>query len=335
MSRQLRRLGPDTWLLCGFLAWLLAVAVIRAAPGPAAPAATTGEILPPVVGDISQDAAQTPAEYAGEDICLFCHELEGDGYLNSAHHFVSDPRTPAAANSCETCHGPGAAHFDADDPATVPMFNPAKAPADEVNALCLGCHDTGEHALWQGSQHEARGLSCVDCHSQHRNNTDTMLLKGETQMATCATCHRDKVAKMARAAHMPVLEGEMECTSCHNAHGSTNVRLLRVGDSIAESCTSCHADKRGPYLWEHPSTRDGCVTCHDPHGSSNERLLVTRTPMLCQRCHVASRHPADIYDEAEFGATLNANRRVFGRSCVTCHSNIHGSNHPGGQRFTR
>jgi len=26
---------------------------------------------------------------------------------------------------------------------------------------------------------------------------------------------------------------------------------------------------------------------------------------------------------------------VLGSSCVSCHSNIHGSNHPGGHAFTR
>jgi len=134
---------------------------------------------------------------------------------------------------------------------------------------------------------------------------------------------------------MPVREGKLECTTCHNVHGATNVRLLRKGDSIAEMCTSCHADKRGPYLWEHAPARDGCVTCHDPHGSSNERMLVARPPILCQRCHVMTRHPSTIYDAALVGAGSNPSIRVFARSCVTCHSAIHGSNHPSGQRFVR
>ena len=38
------------------------------------------------------------------------------------------------------------------------------------------------------------------------------------------------------------------------------------------------------------------MTCHDPHGSSNERMLVAKPPILCQRCHVATRHPSTIYD---------------------------------------
>jgi DmsE family decaheme c-type cytochrome len=166
----------------------------------------------------------------------------------------------------------------------------------------------------------------------HAGKSELFQLKEKTQRELCATCHRDKVSKLDRSGHMPVREGKLECSSCHNPHGATNVRLLRKGDSISELCASCHADKRGPFLWEHAPVRDGCVTCHDPHGSMNERMLVSKPPILCQRCHVATRHPATIYDTA---AIASSGIRVFARSCVTCHSAIHGSNHPSGQRFIR
>jgi predicted CXXCH cytochrome family protein len=126
---------------------------------------------------------------------------------------------------------------------------------------------------------------------------------------------------------MPVREGKLQCSTCHNVHGSTNVKLLRKGDSISELCTSCHAEKRGPFLWEHAPSRDGCTTCHDPHGSANERMLVAKAPLLCQRCHVGTRHPSTIYDAALVGVGSNPSVRVYARSCVTCHWPS-GSNHP-------
>ena len=33
--------------------------------------------------------------------------------------------------------------------------------------------------------------------------------------------------------------------------------------------------------------------------------------------------------------TVSKSNRMFGRSCVNCHSNIHGSNHPSGQSYMR
>jgi len=47
-----------------------------------------------------------------------------------------------------------------------------------------------------------------------------------------------------------VREGKMECSSCHNPHGSTNVRLLKTGNSINESCSTCHSQQVRPLLAE-------------------------------------------------------------------------------------
>jgi DmsE family decaheme c-type cytochrome len=131
---------------------------------------------------------------------------------------------------------------------------------------------------------------------------------------------------------MPVREGKMECSSCHNPHGSTNVRLLKIGNWVNEICVSCHTEKRGPYIWDHAPAREACSTCHDPHGSNQERMLVAKMPMLCQRCHVATRHPSSIYDGSDLNSRSN---RLIGRSCVNCHSQIHGSNSPAGHTFLR
>ncbi len=85
----------------------------------------------------------------------------------------------------------------------------------------------------------------------------------------------------------------MDCTICHTPHGSTNVRMLKVGNTVNDTCASCHAEKRGPFLWEHAAGRENCASCHDPHGSNNDRMLVAKEPMLCQRCHVSQPAPRD------------------------------------------
>jgi DmsE family decaheme c-type cytochrome len=317
--------------------WLAALVTVQIK---AAPSVAPAE-KPEVAADLSATpAAQgTPqgvvapqssnAKYVGEDTCLTCHENVKAGYDKSKHHIAIDDRTPAAKQSCETCHGPGSEH--AEDPTEKHLVNLKTAKADVVNATCTTCHNRGEHALWDTSTHANRGVACTSCHSVHNPVAETAQLKARTQMELCANCHRDKVSKLDRSGHMPVREGKMQCTSCHNVHGSTNVKQLRTGDTVAGLCTSCHVDKRGPYLWEHAPTTEGCTTCHDPHGSQNERMLVAKLPILCQRCHIATRHPSTIYD----GAVLATSNRVFGRSCVTCHSAIHGSNHPSGQFFLR
>jgi DmsE family decaheme c-type cytochrome len=328
-------LNPIAWLICGLCLWIAAVVGVRAHANAGIPVLEKSTVTAKSSTQAPKPAAaaQVPsstAKLVGEATCLTCHEAQKAGYVNSPHHRAMDPRTPGAQQSCETCHGPGSEH--AADPLHNKVKDFTKLPADQVNATCTTCHNRGEHALWDGSTHEARGLACTSCHSVHDAKSEKAQLKAKTQIELCGTCHRDKVLKLQKTAHMPVREGKLECTSCHNPHGSTSPKMLKVGDSVTELCTSCHAEKRGPFLWEHAPVREGCVTCHDPHGSSNERMLVAKLPMLCQRCHVSSRHPATIYDQTQLAGVSN---RLLSRACVNCHAAIHGSNHPAGQFFLR
>jgi DmsE family decaheme c-type cytochrome len=294
-----------------------------------------GEVSPRGQTPVFQ-AQNTPAPssgYVGSDTCVVCHEPQGNSVKGTQHAQAMNPRAPAAQHGCESCHGPGQAHVDDDAKGHMRRF--AALPAAEVNQSCLTCHDRGGHAGWDGSAHDRRNLSCTSCHSVHSfRSTEHQLLK-TTETQVCASCHRLQVTKTERAvAHMPVREGKMSCSSCHNPHGSlNNVKALKVGSSVSESCMSCHTEMRGPVLWEHAPVKENCASCHDPHGSSNDRMLVVRMPMLCQRCHVATRHPSTIYDNNAI--TVNKSNRMFGRSCVNCHSNVHGSNHPSGQFYMR
>ncbi len=300
------------------------VATIRLVAAPAT-AQPTAQVSVPAA------AAGAQSGYVGTDMCLSCHEDQKASYLGTAHGKAAHPRSPAAAQGCESCHGPGAQHVE-DPSSNTTLKRFARMAPRDVNQTCLTCHTRASHASWQGSPHDTRNLSCVTCHSVHQPKSPAAQLKVATEAELCATCHRTQAMKTKRVSHMPLLEGKMQCSTCHNPHGSTNVKQLRVGNWINESCVSCHTEKRGPFLFEHAAGRESCVTCHDPHGSSNDRLLVAKLPMLCQRCHIGTRHPSTIYDNA---AVLSKSARIIGRGCVNCHSQVHGSNHPSGQALIR
>jgi DmsE family decaheme c-type cytochrome len=287
---------------------------------------------PAAIGTAGQTAAvQAPGEYVGQATCLTCHDTQD--YTGTKHGLTTNPRTPAATHGCESCHGPGKAHVDGDGDASK-IVNLTTLPPQQASEICVTCHDRKSHALWAGSQHDQRNVSCVTCHSVHDPKGPSQL-KAASELTLCATCHKTIVNKQQhRFNHMPVREGKMQCSSCHNPHGSTNTKLLKVGTTVDESCTSCHAEKRGPYLWEHAPVANACVTCHDPHGSNNERLLMAKVPFLCQRCHVTSRHPPTVYDAYVLKNSTNSNK-LTSRGCVVCHQQIHGSNAPSGQYFLR
>ena len=311
---------------------LLAIAVTVRATGAVAPGP-----VPVTLVQAAQAPAPTPqpaqAGYVGTDTCITCHDTQLESLKGTKHAQLKDPRSPLAQHGCESCHGPGKAHVDDDAKGHMPKIK--SLPSAEASAICLTCHNRGTHIGWDQGAHARRNLSCITCHSVHSPKSPESQLVQPTQTQLCATCHRVQVAKTERAvAHMPVREGKMSCSSCHNPHGSiSNVKNLKTGSSVSELCISCHTEMRGPVLWEHAPVRENCATCHDPHGSSNDRMLVVRMPMLCQRCHIATKHPASIYDKDEI--TTNKSNRMFGRSCVNCHSQVHGSNHPSGQFFMR
>jgi DmsE family decaheme c-type cytochrome len=312
---------PAQWLATAFgLVCVAAIGLSARTQGPAKPATQTAAPTPPQSGD-----------YVGDTTCISCHESEGKVLSHTLHGKAQNPRTPAATgHSCEACHGPGKMHAETGDTSTLRVFT--RLSPREANTTCLSCHNHGNHENWKGSMHDTRNLSCITCHSIHNFKSDRAQLKTVSVIETCATCHKQEVAKEQRFAHMPLREGKMDCASCHNPHGSTNVRMLRYGNSVNETCVTCHTEKRGPYLWDHAPVREACNNCHDPHGSNNDRMLVAKLPMLCQRCHIGTRHPSTIYDGTQLAAGSN---RLIGRGCVNCHAQIHGSNSPAGNAFLR
>jgi DmsE family decaheme c-type cytochrome len=331
MGRFARALGPTVTIGGALTIWLgVVIAVGAAAP----PRQQSPPAAKPAVASAPAAAAQIKATadgYVGEEACLDCHEDNAKAYHKTPHSRARNARTPGAKDNCETCHGPGKKHVETDGEG--PIGNPGKMAPRQASELCTTCHNRSEHNNWGGSKHDSRNISCTTCHSVHDSKSEAAQLKKASVQETCVQCHKKEVAKLHRTAHMPVREGKMECTTCHSAHGSQNVKMLREGNSINEACASCHAEKRGPFLWEHAVGRENCVTCHDPHGSNNERMLVSKLPMLCQRCHVHSRHPATIYDNTQ--VNVSKSNRAVGRACVNCHAMIHGSNHPSGTVFFR
>jgi DmsE family decaheme c-type cytochrome len=324
---------PAATLVTAFvLVWTVAIGLAAASnrPPAAQPNAPTAAVA--VTDAPSATPAPQSSGLVGDETCATCHETEAKSLHASLHGKSQNTRTPAAraGQSCETCHGPGQKHVESGKKEDIGRFNAMRAR--DANATCLSCHTKGSHANWQGGMHDARNVSCATCHSVHNPKSEKAQLKTATAVQTCESCHKQEAMKVKKSGHMPLREGKMDCVTCHSPHGSNNVRMLKVGNTLNEACASCHAEKRGPFLHDHAAGRENCASCHDPHGSNNDRMLVAKEPMLCQRCHVSSRHPATIYDGTQIAAASN---RAIGRSCVNCHSQIHGSNHPAGDKFLR
>jgi DmsE family decaheme c-type cytochrome len=296
-----------------------------------------------------KESPKPAAEYSrGSKLCLACHNPKSD---RPAHEILltkmgttADPSSPFADGNhqCETCHGPAKSHTKRQKDGTrlpPPMTFSKQTPADEKNAVCLGCHDDGARFHWMGSTHDIQETACVDCHQLHTENDPVLSL--DTQPGVCFTCHQEQRAQLMRQSRHPVQTGTdasshiglMSCTDCHNPHGSTGPGDL-VQNTVNETCYECHAEKRGPFVWEHQPAREDCGNCHTPHGSNYQPLLKGRAPWLCQQCHSTAFHPSTAYSGSGIPPG-GASPQVLAGQCMNCHQQVHGSNHPSGLKQTR
>jgi len=287
--------------------------------------------------------AQTAATFIGEKACIDCHGQENRHFTDTVHAkaFRANPRNDRERQVCESCHGPGSLHAKktADRTLIISFTKKWGTPLAQQNEACHSCHQGGNRLHWPGSVHAGQQLGCADCHNPMARVSFTGSLAKPTINETCMTCHPQQRNEFSKRSHMPLLEGKMSCVDCHNPHGSATKPLLKA-ESVNTVCTSCHAEKRGPLLWEHAPVRESCMNCHSPHGSNHDKLLVSARPQLCQQCHSPSvGHPGQFFraDQTAAAALVGGvpSQRTIGRSCQNCHSMIHGSNHPAGARLQR
>ena len=336
-------------LLC--LAASLGSAMAQTPPGvpavtPQAPKATTAPAVTPQAPEATTAPAGTYAPQ-GERTCLQCHQLFPAGITNilqTPHAMKGDPHTPFAQHGCEGCHGPSPQHLaDPSNPPTVVFAGPKASPVEERNRVCLGCHQSGLRMYWQGGEHARNDVACASCHNPHAVR-DPMRDR-TVQPQICFTCHAEQRADSFKPSHHPIREGKVICSDCHNPHGSAGPKLLREL-TVNDTCYNCHAEKRGPFLWEHQPVREDCTNCHTPHGSTQARLLKERVPYLCQNCHGANgghngspfggqNLPGANNSKAGTGLLQVPQLQIAARGCLGCHSQVHGSNSPAGLFFNR
>ncbi len=273
--------------------------------------------------DLQKASPQTsaPSEYVGADTCKTCHEEIFNGLQTTRHwNSVMKTKQGVEAHSCESCHGPGAAHAQDADPKKIFSFKTASSK--EINQRCLECHSSGkDHSNFSRSAHSENNLSCLSCHSAHQaNKKEFLLIKNQT--ALCYSCHLKVKPQFNMPFHHRVDEGLVQCADCHNPHGGLVGKQLRSAAAKDSVCFTCHVDKQGPFVFEHqPVKTEGCVSCHAPHGSPNPSLLkASNLNILCLKCHTASTF------SGATGTPDFHNQAAQYQACTICHVQIHGSN---------
>jgi hypothetical protein len=155
----------------------------------------------------------------GPEQCMNCHttgyNAEDDTWEEDNIH-------------CKACHSP------------INLNHPDEPiPTDRSTELCGQCHIQA-HFEWQESEHRNEGVTCVNCHSQHRTS-----LKSDSVLDQCAACHETRVMLFTQSEHR---EAGVSCANCHLAPiegpvGEGSAKLNHTFSVELSTCLSCHEDQ--------------------------------------------------------------------------------------------
>ncbi|MBM3725104.1 MAG: DmsE family decaheme c-type cytochrome [Acidobacteria bacterium] len=277
--------------------------------------------------------------------CQTCHPAQAGTFHRNPHQKLA-VASGTQVTACEGCHVGSVRHGLAKTIEEKRAIRPRSFQGLDSRATldaCLTCHSKDlSRANIHRSEHTMAKVACTSCHSVHGAASSKSLL-ARKQSELCTGCHTQVRAQFNMPFKHRVNEGFMQCSDCHNPHG-TNAPTWRMGGrprlvdhafGNEEACLKCHTDKRGPFVFEHAAVRvDGCETCHSPHGSTNPRLLRRPTVFtLCLECHNGAGNFGRTGDGISTQSASHNMTDPRYRNCTTCHLRIHGSNSD--QRFLR
>jgi predicted CXXCH cytochrome family protein len=237
----------------------------------------------------------------GNEVCFGCHTDKAEAFKGKK--FIHAP----VRGSCIMCHNPHSANY------------PYNLKASGTQDLCLSCHKEKEQEIaTAGVKHKglATEKRCLACHDPHASDHPKQLLKEPADL--CLSCHdREYSSAAGRLVNMKELLAtnkdhhgpiqEKDCSSCHNAHGSNNFRILRenfpplfyapYNPDNYKLCFMCHentlasekntttltgfrnGDRNLHYVHVNKADKGRtCRACHDAHATNNPRHIRDAVP---------------------------------------------------------
>jgi predicted CXXCH cytochrome family protein len=288
--------------------------------------------------------ANAAAEYTkeGADTCLGCHDDESATYSASAlfktkHAQRGDQRSPFGRGrpAVRGLPRPGRAARQEQEGRAINTFKPdSKVSLQDRNQICMSCHEGSARTAWHAGAHE-RAQSGLHRLPQGAPRArpgaeEGHRAAGVLHLPQAAARRLPEDIGPPRAPGQDGLQRLPQRTRVHHA-------AMLSKPTVNQTCFSCHAEKRGPVLWEHAPVAEDCALCHNPHGSVRQALLVKTPPHAVPAVPQRGGPPvggAHTGRPARRQAAAPASFLV-GSGCVNCHTQVHGSNHPSGAKLMR
>lgn len=241
------------------------------------------------------------------DTCLKCHTGEHVSMWQTSVH----ARAKVSCIKCHDVHKPG-------DKELLTDVENAKLTVEGLTRAIKQA-DMAANIAPEGSPEKLTAVKKVKELQAQLEEMRKQLKGAETayrrtaEPYVCYDCHKQQEVQSKMPSHHPIAEGKVRCSDCHNPHGGVNGTLKQ--ETVNETCGTCHAEKTGPFVFDHPAVSDECTNCHSPHGSVQNKLLQQNEPFLCMKCH-AGTHSAR--------GSVNRFAERYAK-CTNCHTQIHGS----------
>lgn len=243
-----------------------------------------------------RDPKAGPFKQVWNDNCIQCHStgpqprmLKGGG---------ADTRVGELGIACEACHGPGAAHVEANrglvarylnhlggapDPTIV---NPARLDPLRASQVCGQCHSksliadpkawyAGDGLAYRPGDDLTRTRAPILPRSDPNHPALVWSVKSDPGFVE-RFFWRDGMIRVSGREYNGLVEsrchkdGALSCLSCHTMHGDDPDMQPRPGMRGPAACVQCHGEYVGEALTKHThhaadSSGSDCLNCHMPY----------------------------------------------------------------------
>ena len=237
--------------------------------------------------------AQAPAKPAAAKVeagpaCADCHD-EAKIFATNPHSRGYLAAHPGAGENavCETCHGDGTKHMEAEGDKTLIKTLHGRTGTD----TCLTCHkQSAERAsFWNGVHASSEAVNCLSCHSIHKSGFGQKSLLKSDPNTLCATCHGGRQGLVHVRAECAPSQGRRHVVRelprspraagkprrAHDPGGRARLRLLPRREARAVRLPSRHRRRRRLHVVP-PSAR---VSVPAPADEGHDREPVSRVPL--------------------------------------------------------
>jgi predicted CXXCH cytochrome family protein len=236
--------------------------------------------------------------------------------------------------------------------ASAEEFTPTPSnPAPEINVGTIDNNgEVNQHRTHGNFQNNTN--SCGNCHSAHNGESATLLKFQETESDLCLTCHDGTLGfynvlgkgagagtfndthesssmhdvgtvkiNSAPGAYDNKVEDELQCSSCHNPHGSVNDRLLKnTVAGVTYSTTAINLALTPDPAFKDinsSSTNSGLLitTSVGPEGSTDK----VNYAKFCSTCHDSYLASSNVKSAKSGHYSHTTNSSSAGRNCASCH----------------